>query len=31
MVILLVLVPINHERDIYKNSDPQKPQDTLTL
>ena len=23
MIILLVLVPINHERDIYKNSDPQ--------
>ena len=23
MIILLVLVPFNHERDIYKNSDPQ--------
>ena len=23
MIILLILVPINHERDIYKNSDPQ--------
>ena len=23
MIILLVLVPINHERGIYKNSDPQ--------
>ena len=23
MIILLVLVPINHKRDIYKNSDPQ--------
>ena len=23
MIILLVLVPINHERNIYKNSDPQ--------